>query len=342
MTDFVLQTTEWYRQNARKLPWRDTANPYFIWLSEVILQQTRVDQGMNYYLRFTEAFPTVSDLANADEETVLKLWQGLGYYSRARNLRTTAGEIDKRFGGRLPASYEELLSLKGIGPYTAAAVASFGFGLKHAVVDGNVYRVLSRWFGIDEPIDSTSGKKTFQALADELIPESDPATYNQAVMELGAVICTPANPRCDICPAFEGCASGRSGLWRSRPVKAKKTAVRDRWLHYFHIEKDGMIAVKKRTGKDIWLNLYEFPLIETDNPELTSEDLEKAGLSHRLIVEKLRTRHILSHQRIHAVFYSVSGSGQLQFPDIQWVSTEGFHNLPVHRLIEKYAEESGM
>lgn len=333
MTDFVLQITDWFRLNSRDLPWRKTNDPYFIWLSEVILQQTRVDQGMNYYLSFTETFPTVHDLASASEEQVLKLWQGLGYYSRARNLHATAREVVERFDGRFPDSYNDLLSLKGIGPYTAAAIASFAFDLPHAVVDGNVYRVLSRYFGIDTPIDSTSGKKTFQALADELIPSKEPGLFNQSIMEFGALFCTPAQPDCQQCVLFSTCASGQNGNYKNLPVKSKKTQVRDRYFHYFHLERNGKIAVRRRTQKDVWQHLYEFPLIETTTPEWNPE---KGVVKPELIFS---TKHILSHQRIYAHFYRVSDKNFTVDLDCEWVSLETFLTLPIHRLLHKYTEE---
>lgn len=339
MTDFVLQITEWYRQNARDLPWRRTKNAYFIWLSEVILQQTRVDQGLNYYLKFTDHFPTVTDLARADEEQVLKLWQGLGYYSRARNLHKTAMELTNRFGGEFPASYESLLSLKGIGPYTAAAIASFAFGLPHAVVDGNVYRVLSRYYGIDTPIDSTEGKKEFQELASALIPESDPALFNQSVMEFGALQCVPNNPACLSCVLADSCASSRDEAYKNRPVKARKTAVRDRYFHYLHIESDKGIAVSKRTTKDVWQHLYEFPMIETQSDTLHPEDLAPLFKGNAIPEKVFGSRHILSHQRIHAGFYTVNPADVVLQENCMIVDLETFHSLPIHRLMHKYAEK---
>lgn len=338
MTDFVLQITKWYRLNARDLLWRRTKNAYFIWLSEVILQQTRVDQGSSYYQKFTENFPSVTDLAAADEEQILKLWQGLGYYSRARNLHKTAIEVTERFNGEFPASYDALLSLKGIGPYTAAAIASFAFDLPHAVVDGNVYRVLSRYYGIDTPIDSTEGKKIFQELADNLIPHSEPALFNQSVMEFGALYCTPANPDCQSCVLANSCASSRNEAYRDRPVKAKKTAVRDRYFHYFHIETAGKIAVNKRVGKDVWQHLYEFPMLETTEATMTGSDLQLVHLNPEMIEKVYEARHILSHQRIHASFYRAIDSKLSINEELTVIDTDDFHKLPIHRLMHKYAE----
>lgn len=338
MADFVLQITKWYRLNARPLPWRATKNAYFIWLSEVILQQTRVDQGAAYYHKFTEHFPTVHTLAAADEEQVLKLWQGLGYYSRARNLHKTAMEVVQRFDGTFPASYDDLLSLRGIGPYTAAAIASFAYDLQHAVVDGNVYRVLSRYYGIDTPMDSTEGKKRFQQLATDLIPADDPAQFNQAIMEFGALYCTPTNPDCEHCVLFDSCASGRSGLWKQRPLKAKKTAVRDRFFHYFHIESNGQIAVHRREAKDVWQHLYEFPMQETATAELLSSDLAFPAVTPANMERIFESKHILSHQRIHAVFYRVNDLSEADLKSFKTVDMQAFHALPIHRLMHRYAE----
>lgn len=331
MTDFVRLTLDWYRRNARDLPWRHTQNPYFIWLSEVILQQTRVDQGLNYYLRFTERFPSIGLLANASEEEVLKLWQGLGYYSRARNLHATAKIVCNDWNGAFPDAYDKILSLKGIGPYTAAAIASFSFNEQKAVVDGNVYRVMSRYFGIDTPIDSTLGKKEFATLADELIPPENPGEYNQAVMEFGAMLCTPANPDCEHCPHLISCASGKTGLWRTRPVKAKKTKQKDRFFHYFDCSDAETTLVLQRGTSDVWAKLYEFPMIEAQGVELPDQEL------FEVVAEKYRAVHILSHQRIHAIFYKARLIGE-KSGNWQSVSTERFHELPIHRLMHRYVE----
>jgi len=339
MTDFVLQITDWYRQNARILPWRSTTDPYFIWLSEVILQQTRVDQGLNYYLRFTETFPKITDLANAKEDQVLKVWQGLGYYSRARNLHKTAKIVQENYQGEFPNNYNEIIALKGIGPYTAAAIASFAFNLPYAVVDGNVYRVLSRYFGIDTPIDSTEGKKLFQSLADELIPKDQPALFNQAIMEFGAINCTPNNPPCENCILLNTCASGRNGLATKRPVKTAKTKVRNRYLHYFHLISNDEIAIRKRGSNDVWEGLYEFPVIETDTPDLNKNQLPP-WISHPNEVV-FSAKHILSHQRIHAHFYRISVLKKERFSDqdLKWVDHETFESLPIHRLMHKYWDQ---
>lgn len=331
MADFVLLISDWYRLNARELPWRSTKNPYFIWLSEVILQQTRVDQGMNYYLKFIENYPTLTQLANADEASVLKLWQGLGYYSRARNLHKTAQQVRDQFNGEFPKTYPEIISLRGIGPYTAAAISSFAFDLQHAVVDGNVYRILSRYYGIDEPIDTGKGKKTFQELADSLIPNAEPALFNQAIMEFGAVQCTPNNPNCESCVLNQSCASAfNTELIKKLPVKKGKTKVRKRYFHYLHIEKGPGIALDQRTGKDVWEKLYEFPLIESDNEAIPSEFKDSASLSYQ-------TKHILSHQHIYAYFYTTEKS-EIDGLNLRFVDKNQLEEYPIHRLMEKYLE----
>ena len=267
MTDFHLLIDGWYRQNKRDLPWRTTRDPYFIWLSEIILQQTRVDQGMNYYLKFTRNYPTIRHLAEASEQEVLNDWQGLGYYSRARNLHQTAKYIHKELNSSFPESYEKIIKLKGIGPYTAAAIASFAFDEGVAAVDGNVYRVLSRIFDIDLPIDSTQGKKAFQELANSLIPTKNPGDFNQGMMEFGAMQCTPVNPKCEHCPFSERCLAKMHNTIAARPVKAKKTAVRNRYFYYFIFRETDRICIQKRTQKDIWQHLFEFPLLETADPQ---------------------------------------------------------------------------
>ncbi|WP_341906711.1 A/G-specific adenine glycosylase [Fluviicola taffensis] len=331
MADFVLLISDWYRLNARELPWRNTKNPYFIWLSEVILQQTRVDQGMNYYLKFIENYPTLNQLADADEEAILKLWQGLGYYSRARNLHKTAQQVRDEFNGAFPKTYHEIIQLKGIGPYTAAAISSFAFDLPHAVVDGNVYRILSRYYGIDEPIDTGKGKKLFQELADSLIPEAEPALFNQAIMEFGAIQCTPNNPDCESCVLNQSCISAfNSDLIKMLPVKKGKIKVRKRYFHYLHIEKGLEIALDQRTGKDVWEKLYEFPLIEREDDTMPLEFKDSASLSYQ-------TKHILSHQHIYAFFYK-SDESEIDGLNLKFVEKSQLEDYPIHRLMEKYLE----
>ena len=255
---FAPKLIDWYHHQRRNLPWRHTRDPYFIWLSEVILQQTRVAQGLPYYQQFTEAYPTVFDLAAAPEQEIMRLWQGLGYYSRARNLSQTAQFIVQEQNGQFPDSYHKLLKLKGIGPYTAAAIASFAYDEAVAVVDGNVYRVLARVFGLATDITSTEGKKQFAQLANELLDVSQPATYNQAIMEFGALQCTPVSPDCLLCPFQANCVANATGQIAKLPVKTKKTKVRERFFNYFVIIKNQEIALKQRTDRDIWQQLYDF------------------------------------------------------------------------------------
>lgn len=335
MADFVLLTMDWYRQNARVLPWRNTKNPYFIWLSEVILQQTRVDQGLNYYLHFTSKYPTVQDLANASEDEILKSWQGLGYYSRARNLHKTAQLISQDFMGQFPNSYDQLIRLKGIGPYSAAAISSFAFDEPRAVLDGNVFRVLSRYFGIDEPIDTTSGKKLFQQLVDELLPHNSPALFNQAIMEFGACCCTPKLAKCSSCPLSESCASIHTEKLYLRPVKSKKTKVTNRYFHYFQIIENKFTYIHQRTENGIWKGLFEFPVFESKDAIISEEELFQLKID--LPEVHFSTKHILSHQHIHARFYQLKVLPEYFKSEIK-IEVKNLGDLAIPRLIEKYLE----
>ena len=331
----------WYREHHRSLPWRETRDPYRIWLSEVILQQTRVDQGTAYYERFVEQYPTVADLASAPEGAVMKLWQGLGYYSRARNLLTAARQVVTEHGGSFPVTYSELRGLKGVGDYTAAAIGSIAFALVEPVVDGNVYRVLARVFGIATPIDSTEGRKEFRALAATLIDPKHPGDHNQAVMELGATICLPRNPRCGDCPIASRCIARATGRITQLPVKAGKTTVRVRHFNYLHIRTAKGTFLQKRTGKDIWQGLYEFPLIETERPaskRMLSTALEETapgGWSVEKRSEKVV--HLLSHQRIETIFWEVVPSKSVH-PPKSWVlvTDKKLAGHAVPRLIDRY------
>lgn len=338
MADFALLTTNWYRRNARDLPWRRTKNAYFIWLSEVILQQTRVDQGMNYYQKFIQNYPSIQDLANADEAEVLKLWQGLGYYSRARNLLKTAQQVVEMHNGVFPNDFNELLKLKGIGPYSAAAIASFAYDLPHAVLDGNVFRVLSRYFGIETPIDSTTGKKEFQALVDQLIPVNEPALFNQAIMEFGAMMCTPNNPNCEICPLADSCVSRPNEGYKLLPVKAKKTKVTKRYFHYFHLQFNDQVYLTKRTDSGIWQQLYEFPLIETTTEKLDQKDLNQLSPYLKVSPPVFETKHILSHQHIFAHFYQFEINKAIDMNALTLIKESDLDTYPIHRLMEKYLE----
>ena len=301
MTDFTTQLLQWYKLHKRPLPWRETTDPYKIWISEIILQQTQVVQGTGYYFKFLKHYPNVKALANAEEDEVLRLWQGLGYYSRARNLHKAAKTIVKDFETTFPDNYTDLLSLNGIGPYTAAAIASFAYNLPYAVIDGNVYRFLSRLKGIDTPIDSNEGKKQFDDLANALLNKKDPANHNQAMMEMGATVCKPKNPDCLKCPFHVDCAAYQTGQVDNLPVKSKKTKQRHRYFHYFWVYSgENKVMIHKRDGKDIWQNLYQLPLYESSK-KLTAKHFEKkVSGSFKLLKE---TKHILSHQIIHAGFF---------------------------------------
>lgn len=312
--DFKSQLITWYSNNKRELPWRATQNPYYIWLSEIILQQTQVKQGLPYYEAFVKTYPTVFDLANASEESVLKLWQGLGYYSRARNLHTTAKYIALELNGVFPNNYNDLLKLKGVGDYTASAIASIVFNEVTAVVDGNVYRALARYFGIDTPINSTLGIKEFKKLATTLIDKNQPATYNQAIMEFGARQCKPKNPDCTVCPFKDSCVALQKNLIASLPVKLKKTKVTIKYFNFLVcIDKDKNILFEKRTNKGIWLNLYQFPLVESDRSlnadefhllNLESTILQTSEFDYALYNEVDKV-HKLSHQHLYTKFWIV-------------------------------------
>lgn len=300
----------WYRLNKRDLPWRNEQDAYKIWLSEVILQQTQVAQGLNYYLKFTQTYPTVKNLAKASEDQVLKLWQGLGYYSRARNMHASAKMIVEQHKGVFPNSYEDIRKLKGIGDYTASAIASFAFNLPHAVVDGNVYRVLSRVFGIKTPIDSNAAKAEFQQLANELLNTKNPATHNQAIMEFGSQFCKPVKPDCENCIFCNRCFAFKHSQVQLLPVKAKKTKIRNRYFNYLVlIDPKQQVVLSRRNKGDIWQGLYEFQLLETmqqleKEDLLTSKEFKALRLQkHKLTFVSKVYKHILSHQHLYARFY---------------------------------------
>jgi len=337
---FSKQLIYWYLHNKRNLPWRDTNNPYTVWLSEIILQQTRVDQGTSYYFQFIKHFPTVFDLTAASEEQVLKLWQGLGYYSRARNLHFSAKYIVSELNGNFPATYKELLKLKGVGDYTASAIASICFNAPTAVVDGNVYRVLSRYFGIDTAINSSAGIKIFKQLAQQLIDEKNPGTHNQALMEFGALMCKPSNPDCEICPLNSSCFALSKNCVKDLPVKEKKAKIKTRHFNYLviHSSDHKTIVVKRETG--IWQNLYEFPLIESDdviNIEALTEHIIFKELFEGLSVtvklfDKEVLVHKLTHQHIHTKFWVVTTTASEHF-SIPWKAIKKY---PVSALIDNF------
>ncbi|HLT41601.1 MAG TPA: A/G-specific adenine glycosylase [Sphingobacteriaceae bacterium] len=343
---FSKEIINWYCTHRRDLPWRETVDPYKIWLSEVILQQTRVAQGMDYYYTFSENFPTVQALALAEEDEVLRLWQGLGYYSRARNLHKAAKIVVNQFNGVFPSSYSSLLTLPGIGEYTAAAVASFSANEVHAVLDGNVFRVLARVFGLNEPINSSEGKKVFSKLANELIDPSSPATYNQAIMEFGALQCKPKNPDCAVCPISSSCYAFIHQEIDLLPVKFKKAKSRNRYFNYFVIKGGESILMNKRGKGDIWQHLHDFPLIESDN-ELSPEEL----IVHPDVVQVFGTdltiksiskpyKHVLSHQNIYARFFEVSKTALNLSENTTWnyVLIKDLDKLAKPKLIVFYME----
>lgn len=333
----------WYLQNNRELPWRKTRNPYFIWLSEIMLQQTRVAQGLSYYLKFTEHFPTVFDLANVDESTVLKMWQGLGYYSRARNLHFSAKEIANNLNGEFPSTYKDIIKLKGIGDYTASAIASICFNEPTAVVDGNVYRVLSRYFGINTPINTTAGIKEFKTLAQTLIDATQPGTFNQAIMDFGALHCKPQNPLCTTCPFADSCIAFAKDLIKELPVKEKKIKVKKRYFNYLVVKTaNNTTILNKREGKGIWEGLYEFPVIETNaiinKEELihteTFNDLFSNDATIYLHNEK-QIVHKLSHQHLYTQFWIVETKDTIT-ANIHWNSIEEY---PVPVLIANFLDK---
>ena len=311
---------QWYLQNKRDLPWRNDTNPYTIWLSEIMLQQTRVAQGLPYFLRFTKAFPTVFDLAKADEEKVLKLWQGLGYYSRARNLHKTAKQIAYEFNGEFPKTYSALLHLKGIGEYTAAAIASFAYNETVPVVDGNVFRVLSRYFDVETDIASSGAKKEFTQLAAELLPKGEANLFNQAIMEFGALQCVPKNPDCRICVFNDSCLGLQKKKVAQLPIKSKKTKVSKRYFNYLIFSDDNNnTIISKRIQKGIWHNLYEFPLLETEIAE-TDEDVLALIQNQNFVTNKIQQIqlynsesivHKLSHQHLNIKFWKIKVEGTL-------------------------------
>jgi A/G-specific adenine glycosylase len=298
----------WYKKHARDLPWRRTKDPYAIWLSEIILQQTRISQGLPYYHNLIDTFPTIGDLARAEESVLFRHWQGLGYYSRARNLHKTAKYISNELLGIFPNSYEKLIKMPGIGPYTAAAISSFAFDEPKAVVDGNVFRILSRFFGVETDISHSSARKIFTDLAEELIPASQPAAFNQAIMEFGSLQCSPA-PQCETCPLQTGCHAFAHKKVKEFPIKTKKTKQRNRYFNYFIVEKDGQMLVRKRTEKDIWQGLFEFFFIESDK-KTTLEQLIFSEPFLQVLPKKFLPLmnpavHVLSHQKIYAQAWHV-------------------------------------
>ena len=336
----------WYEQCRRDLPWRHNPSPYQVWLSEVILQQTRVSQGMDYYLRFIERWPSVDALAQATEEDVLKMWQGLGYYSRARNLHHCAQQVVEQYGGKFPADYEQLKKLKGIGDYTAAAIASIAFNLPHAVVDGNVYRVIARLYDIDTPININEGQTLFASLADELLDRNRPSLHNQAMMEFGALQCTPKNPACLHCPLQAHCLAFERQTVARRPVKLQKTKVKTRYFNYLVMRLGESIYLHKRSNNDIWKNLYDFPCIESKTPltveaVINSEGFRQLvdGTDFTITKTSPMFTHKLTHRTIIAQFIEIKLEQkllQIETKEVFLAAERELENYPIPRLIDLY------
>ena len=338
----------WYHNHKRDLPWRNVSDPYLIWISEIILQQTRVAQGMDYYLRFVTRFPNVLSLAKAEEQEVLKYWQGLGYYSRARNLHKAARQIAENYGGQFPHVHTDILKLSGIGIYTAAAIASFAYGQPYAVVDGNVYRVLSRLFGIDSPIDSPRGQKEFAALAAELLDSENAGTHNQAIMEFGALQCVPVSPDCGICPLKDSCVAMKTASVDKLPVKERKTKIKARYFNYLFIKHEDQTYLQKRESQDIWKNLYEFPLIESEKlftiDELIEQDEFKTLFPDASALKISSTyydfKHILTHRHIFARFFMIeTDKTNSYYKKFGKTLIDNLDHLPISRLTELFLEK---
>lgn len=338
---------KWNReQNDRKMPWKGEKDPYRIWLSEIILQQTRVEQGLDYYNRFIRAFPDVHSLAKAPETKVFKYWEGLGYYTRCRNLIVTANYISKELKGKFPDNYHDILTLKGVGPYTAAALSSFAFNLPHAVLDGNVFRVLARVFGIDTPVDSTEGKKLFSALAGELLDKKQPGLYNQAIMDFGATVCKPAAPLCTACVFKKQCFAFINNKLNELPIKEKKITIRKRWFYYLVLEYKNLVAIRRRTGKDIWQGLYEFPLIETGKPTVLKEILLQAEKKkwlekkqYDVILSTPLHKQQLSHQLIQGRLIRIRLKKTPQNTDWSWTTAMGAGKFAFPRFINHHIKK---
>lgn len=342
--NFSQRLLGWYSFNKRSLPWRSTHNAYFVWLSEIILQQTRVEQGLPYYLNFIKAFPSITDLANAKEDKILKLWQGLGYYSRARNLHFSAKYIVEYYDGVFPREYHKILELKGVGIYTAAAISSFAFGLPYAVVDGNVVRVLSRLFGIEVPFDTSLGRKQYQELAQDLLDKKNPAENNQAIMDFGALQCTPKSPKCSTCVFVPDCIAYNTDSIYKFPVKFKKLKIKKRFLNYLLIQNDNSLLLGKRDD-GIWKGLYDFPFIE-----YSSHKSEEEVVSSNQWMDFLKDKdykiksvsdvfvHKLSHQHIYAKFWIVDVIA-FQLERYSFVRKSTLKSYPISRLIDKFLKE---
>lgn len=345
---FTEKLLEWNREtNTRNMPWKGEKNPYRIWLSEIILQQTRVEQGWPYYERFIQHYPTVDKLAAAPEEEVFRLWQGLGYYARCKNMLAAAREITNTYLGKFPDQYEQIKSLKGIGPYTAAAIASFAFNLPYAVLDGNVFRVLSRYFGIETPIDSSTGKKQFDTLAQELLPEGASAEYNQSIMDFGAVVCKPQQPLCEDCPLRKKCVALQQQLVPLLPIKTKKLQIKKRYFNYLLVNYQEQVFIRKRTDSDIWQNLHEFLLIETTAPsDITeiqaSETFRDYFRNTGVEIERVSPpfKQQLTHQTIHSQFISITVKKPPVLPGFMLVPRNSLNNYAFPKTITTFLESN--
>ena len=341
--NFQDEIVNWYQLHKRDLPWRHTQDAYVIWLSEIIMQQTRVEQGLPYFNRFLEAFPRLEDFASATETQVLRLWQGLGYYSRGRNMHHTAQQVLALYGGVFPVQYEELIKLKGIGDYTASAISSFSVGERRAVVDGNVFRVLARYYGIATPINSTEGKKEFSVLAQALIQGQNPMLYNQAIMEFGALQCKPKSPDCEVCPLQYDCQARQLNQQSVLPVKLKKMPPRKRYFNYLIMEQEEQILVKKRQPGDIWQHLYDFPLIETVGEagfpgEELSDEIQKLCGDQVVIQPLAAQKHVLTHQIIYVQFFALANYiiNFNQDAGVKWVGKTELDDLPQPKVITNF------
>jgi A/G-specific adenine glycosylase len=347
--DFTKKLLQWNKkQNTRLMPWKGEKDPYKIWLSEIILQQTRVEQGWAYYEKFVTAFPTVHHLAKAPQQKIFKMWEGLGYYNRCKNLIETAKIISTKYNGKFPSSYDEIINLKGIGPYTAAAIASFAFNLPYAVVDGNVERILARYFGITTPVDTTAGKKFYAGLAASLLNEKQAGTYNQAIMDFGAVICKPKNPLCITCVQRNDCQAYQTNKVAELPVKKKTIQKKIRWLYYFIIEVNGKTYIRQRKGNDIWQNLYEFVLFETDQPLYQQEIFESVFFKTIFGKQKIGVKSIspiykqqLTHQTINGQFIHISASKNIPvLKEYHLVKNEDINQYPFPKFIAAHLQQS--
>ena len=335
--NFSLVLIKWYNLNKRNLPWRNTVDPYKIWISEIILQQTRVEQGLPYYNKFILNFPNIIKLSQAKEDKVLKLWQGLGYYSRARNLHFTSKYITEKLNGEFPKNYDGLIKLKGVGKYTASAISSFAYNEKKAVLDGNVFRVLSRYFGVFDPIDSTLGLKLFEEISFKNLPIKNIDTYNQSIMEFGALQCKPSSPNCELCPLNFNCWAFLNNEISSLPVKNKKIIKKERFFNFIVLANEKFVFIEKRIKNDIWKNLYQFPLFEDSDLNFKpAKDLVKNGV----LLKKTKIKHILTHQRLNVVFWHYNVNKLEKNKKYKTIEIKKIDQYPVPKIVENYIAEN--